>query len=172
MQTVLTEKVKTAISLFMRTDRMHKGMFSKKAKSLGVHRMAHEILRTADKEPHITQKRLAELLEVSSAAVTGAVKKLEAEGLLIRSGREGDDRVKEISLTDKGRELLYKTRISFAGIDAAMFSNFSDEELSSFISCLEKLQSNLSAMDNKLIEIPQISEKDVKAIRGFGKEAK
>lgn len=172
MQTLLSENVKMAISLFMRTDRMHKGLFSKMAKSLGVHRMAREVLKTVDKEPHITQKHLAELLEISSAAVTGAVKKLEAEGLLQRSTREGDDRVKEISLTDRGRELLYKTRISFAGIDAAMFSNFSQEELAGFISCLEKLQNNLSAIENDLIEIPKISESDIKAIRGFGKDVK
>ncbi len=172
MQTVLTDKVKIAISLFMRTDRMHKGMFGKMARSLGVRRMACDVLKAVDKEPHITQKRLAELLEISSAAVTGAVKKLEAEGLLQRSAREGDDRVKEISLTDEGRELLSKTRMSFAGIDAAMFSNFSDEELSGFISCLEKLQSNLSAIENKLIEIPKVTENDVKAIRGYGKEVK
>jgi DNA-binding MarR family transcriptional regulator len=89
-----------------------------------------------------SQKELADHLDISPAAVTGAIKKIEADGYIERKqGR--DNRYYELMITDKGRELVKKTKNIFCEADASMFVGFTDEELDIYISCLEKLQANI-----------------------------
>ena len=54
-----------------------------------------------------------------------------------------DTRYNELKITEKGRALVNLTREIFSAADAAIFDGFSDEELETYISCLEKLQINI-----------------------------
>ena len=132
-----------AIEVMIKTDHMHKALIDNSVKALGIHRTQHRILMHLarhDKLP--SQKELAEHLDVSPAAITGALKKIEADGYVERTlGQE--NRYNELRITDKGRELVKKTRRIFCEIDSSMFDGFSDDELDIYISCLERLQANI-----------------------------
>ena len=89
-----------------------------------------------------SQKELAEYLDVTPAAVTCALKKIEKDGYVERTLGQ-DNRYNELSITEKGKALVIETCHIFSEADASMFDGFTDEELDTYISCLEKLQGNI-----------------------------
>lgn len=144
-----TEKLEAAIRMMMTTDRMHKQVFDKRLADIGIHRSAHIILLNIYKNDGLSsQKRLAEILGISQAAVTGALKRLETNGLIERKFGQ-DTRYNEVALTDKGRELLFSAKSMFTEVDRGLFDGFSEAELDMYVSCLEKMQSNIEKMKNE-----------------------
>ena len=136
-------KLSKAIEMMIKTDHMHKALIESRVGSLGIHRTQHRILMhlaRTDKLP--SQKELAERLDVTPAAVTCAIKKIEADGYVERA-LGSDNRFIELSITDKGRDMVKKTRKLFCETDSSIFDGFTDEELETYISCLEKLQANI-----------------------------
>ena len=136
-------RLREAIDMMIKTDRMHKCMIDCRMRSLGIHRTQHRILihlARYDKLP--SQKELAHYLDVTPAAITGALKKIEKEGYVERT-LGYDNRYNELRITEKGKDIVNRTREIFSEVDASMFENFSGEELDTYISCLEKLQANI-----------------------------
>lgn len=136
-------KLSKAIEMMIKTDHMHKALIDSRVGSLGIHRTQHRILmHLACREKLPSQKELAEHLNVTPAAVTGALKKIEKDGYVERKLGQ-DNRFNELRITEKGKELVKRTHTIFSETDSSMFEGFSDEELDTYISCLEKLQANI-----------------------------
>lgn len=136
-------KLSQAINMMIKTDHMHKSLIDSRVGALGIHRTQHRILMHLAKHDKLpSQKELAEHLNVTPAAVTGALKKMEKDGYVERTLGQ-DNRYNELRITEKGRELVIKTRRLFCEADASMFEGFTDEELDTYISCLERLQANI-----------------------------
>ena len=139
--------------LFICTDRMHKSCVDRAISKLGIHRNQHIILMYLARHGDLpSQKDLAQHLRVSSAAVAVALQKLEADGYIVRSNGEKDNRYKKIEITEKGKDTVEKSREIFHEIDTAMCSTLTDEEISVMTSCLEKMRVGLKALgegDNK-----------------------
>ena len=136
-------KLSRAINMMIKTDHMHKALIDARVGDLGIHRTQHRILmHLAIHNKLPSQKELADHLNVTPAAVTCALKKIEKDGYIARSLGH-DNRYNEISITEKGRDLVIQTKQLFSEVDASMFEGFTDEELDTYISCLEKLQANI-----------------------------
>ena len=136
-------KLSKAIEMMIKTDHMHKFLIDSRVRSLGIHRTQHRILmHLARHEKLPSQKELAEHLDVTPAAVTGALKKIEKDGYVERNLGH-DNRFNELRITEKGRDLVKRTHILFCEADSSMFEGFTDAELDTYISCLEKLQANI-----------------------------
>ena len=136
-------KLSRAIDMMIKTDHMHRALIDSRVRSLGIHRTQHRILMhlaRCGKLP--SQKDLAKHLDVTPAAVTCALKKIENDGYIERTLGH-DNRYNEIQITEKGRALVQQTRTMFSEVDESMFVGFSDDELETYISCLEKLQVNI-----------------------------
>ena len=136
-------KIFTAVNMMMQTDKMHRCLLEFKAKDFGMHITTHRVLMHLarfDKLP--SQKELADKLSITPAAVTGILKRLEAEQYIERT-LGTDNRYNEISITDKGRAVVDNTRLTFGNADRALFEDFSDEELDVYVRCLEKMQANI-----------------------------
>ncbi len=140
---MLETRLTKAVNLMVRTNHMHKSLIDSRVGSLGIHRTHHMILmHLAKREKFPSQKQLAEHLNITPAAVTGALKKLESDGYVeVTLGQ--DNRYNELRITEKGRELVEHTKRIFFEIDTDVFDGFTEEELDSYISCLEKLQANM-----------------------------
>lgn len=137
------QKREAAIDIMMMTDRMHRHILDSIGRSCGMNRTQHFILATLIRHGTCpTQKELAEHQSVSPAAVTGALKKLEAEGF-VRRTVGADNRNNEITVTDKGREELERNRQAFRAADRRLFHGFSEEELDTYIRLLLKMQENM-----------------------------
>ncbi len=139
------QKKDDIIKLFLLAARSHHHTFEREVRQFGVHRSQHKILMFLSRrdECATTQKDIAAHFEISAAAVAVSVRKLEAEGLIKRITDEHDNRANNITLTNKGTEVVDKTKDIISRIDEAMFQNFDEEEITLFSSYLSKLCDNI-----------------------------
>lgn len=137
------EKLQAAIRMMITTDRMHKRLFDTKLCDLGIHRSAHMILINIHKNGGIgSQKQLANIVGITPAAVTGALKTLEKKGYITRTlGR--DTRYNEVNVTEAGALLLASAKSMFTEVDETLFEGFTEGEFDMYISCLNKMQNNI-----------------------------
>ena len=137
------DKIFVAVNMMMQTDKMHRSLFEAKVKEFGMHLTSHRaLMHLARCERIPSQKELAERLSITPAAVTGVLKRLESDKYIERT-LGADNRFNEITITQKGRDMVEATRSTFGSADRALFESFSDEELESYIHCLEKMQENI-----------------------------
>ena len=129
------DKFKQCMHLFMKCNRLHHALVETKVSALGLHRSQHSMLLTINFNGNISQKELAKRMEISPAAVTVTLKKLEAQGFIERAQSEDDSRVNNITVTEKGRDIICQT--------GAIFDEVSEEELEEFLSYLRRVSSNL-----------------------------
>ena len=136
-------KIFTAVNIMMQTEKMHRTLLESKVKTFGMHITSHRVLMHLAKcDKLFSQKELAERLSITPAAVTGILQRLESEEYIERN-LGTDNRFNEITITDKGREMVNVTRAAFGSADRALFEDFSEEELDVYIACLEKVQANI-----------------------------
>jgi DNA-binding MarR family transcriptional regulator len=146
------KKLERAIELMMHTRHYHKNLFESKLRATGLYGTQHRILmHLACKCKLQSQKELAEHLQITPAAITGAIKKLEADGYIARTLGH-DNRFNEIEITEKGRVVVEKSKEIFRTTDRLAFDGFSDEELDMYIRCLEKLETNIKNHQSKYME--------------------
>ncbi len=137
------KKLEAAVDMMIKTDRMHRCLIDSKVHDIGIHRTQHRILMHLARRGSLpSQKELADHLDITPAAVTGALKKIEQDGYIERTLGH-DNRFNEIKITEKGRELVERTRKIFTSTDKSLFEGFSEEELDTYIGFLEKMQNNM-----------------------------
>ncbi len=130
---------------FIKTDRLHHRLLDKNVSKVGLHRCQHGVLlHLLHSKDAPTQKELANALDISSAAMTKVLKRLEEDGYISRIAQENDLRCLKISLTEKGKSILKQSRALVEEVDKNMFNGFSEEELCAFYGCLNKIYLNLT----------------------------
>ena len=143
-------KIQSAIHTYISTDIMHRRAIERWATGAGMHRSQHRMLMYLSKcETTPSQKDLAKHFDISPAAVTVTLQKLEGDGYIERSkcAIGGDSRLNEIKITALGREACTQSLKYFRHVDAETFRDFSDEELDIFIAFLERMQENLKSIE-------------------------
>ncbi|MBQ3017268.1 MAG: MarR family transcriptional regulator [Clostridia bacterium] len=130
-------------------NRMHKRAIETVVDDIGIHRSKHQVLmKLAKRETVRSQKEIAEELGITQAAMTVSLSKLERDGLIARTTGK-DNRYNEISITEKGREIVEKSREYFTVIDRKTLAGLTQEELSCLSVCFEKIQNNLKELTKK-----------------------
>ena len=139
-------KYKDLVVLFLQTGRLHRKLAERRAANMDLQPSQHRMLMYLSKtEAAPSQCKIAKKFEISPAAVSNTLKKLEKMGYIEKTSLsdDGDGRVNEIKITEKGKNEANDTREYFSCIDKAMFQNFSDEELETLSKLLEKACDNL-----------------------------
>lgn len=135
---------KRAIRLFNSADRLHRAAAERAMQESGLHRSQHLIMMyIASCENPPTQTDIAHAFEVSSAAITVSLQKLERHGLITRTQQEGNARANRIRLTPLGDSLLARSKEYYAAVDECMCRDVPDEDLESLIRILNQMQDNL-----------------------------
>ena len=142
-------KLTEATELMIRVGKLHRGMVEQLTRSIGMHRTQHRILMHLAREGALpSQKELAERLNITPAAVTVALKKIEQDGYIERTLGQ-DTRYNELKITEKGRSLVTLTRELFRTADTAMFEGFTAEELDTYVAYLQRMQANIQRRTEK-----------------------
>ena len=137
-------KQRKAVNLLINADRMHRSAIEAKTEKLGIHRSQHlALLTVALEEGKQNQITIAEQLQISPAAVSVTMKKLEKGGFIDRCDTETDARQKRLTLTEKGKKTVAETRVLFDQVDDMMCEGISGEELDTFCAVLSKMIENL-----------------------------
>ncbi len=127
--------------------RMHHTLAERRVGELGIHRAQHMLLmHLARNDAPLSQRALAEHMEISTAAVAVALKKLEASGYIHRASCRQDTRANDTHITERGLRIVAESRAAFDEIDAAMFAGISSEDLALCLSVMQKIEENLKQM--------------------------
>ncbi len=137
-------KRREAVGLLITADRLHRSAVESRVEKLGIHRSQHiALLAVAREEGKQNQITIAEQLQISPAAVSVTMKKLEKGGFIDRCDTETDARQKKLTLTEKGKKTVAETRVLFDQVDDMMCGGISDEEMKIFCDVLSKMIENL-----------------------------
>ncbi len=106
-------------------------------------------LRLIDQSDCKTLSDLAALLDVSNAAASKMVDRLDRRGLIVRRQGKEDRRETELSLTDLGRRLLERYENLKTDMLARTFREFPPEELRRTASLLARLSATILNQSRK-----------------------
>lgn len=129
---------------YMKIMKMHRCILDEQGKQTGVYRSQHQILMMLSEHSNVSQKEIAKLLYVSTATIAVSVKKLEKAGYITRIVDKEDNRMNQLCLTQKGKDMVGKSREYFHNVEIKMFQGFSDEDLNCMGQVLDRIYENLS----------------------------
>lgn len=116
----------------------------------GVYQAQHRLLIEVFQNPSASQNDLARSMEVSPATIAVALKKLEKGGYIHREMDEGDNRFNKITLTEKGNRVVEQSRKIFETTNQKVFEGFTEDEKSVLLTLLQKLNHNLTKMEDEI----------------------
>ena len=91
----------------------------------------------------LTHSEVADKLNISPAAATKVIKRLEEQGFLQRMSDEKDERLSRVFIQDKGRALVGGLQAIFVKFNEQTFQDFSEEEMDQFEDYLVRILYNL-----------------------------
>lgn len=97
------------------------------------------ILRLLAHSSGISQRELAEQLNMHASRLVGVVDEMESLGLIVREGNTGDRRTYSLQLTPKGREALAQISKVAVQHNAALYAALSIEERETLTSLLQRV---------------------------------
>ncbi|WP_246579101.1 MarR family winged helix-turn-helix transcriptional regulator [Alkaliphilus flagellatus] len=118
--------------------------FSERVIKLGVTRVQWIALYYLGKEEFISQKELAEKMNIKESSVARLLDRMERDGLVERVKNENDKRVTNLRLTDKGKQYRIKLLPEGEEFEKLLYKNISDEEMKIFTMVLSKMVSNIN----------------------------
>ena len=120
-------------------------------KDMGLHRSMHIMLyHIAKCDAPPSQKDLAQILNISPAAVAATIERLDAEGYIEKTVLNTDRRTNLISVSEKGHTALNMVSGILGKTDEEIFAGLSDEEIDAFIKTLDTIIGNIKAIkENK-----------------------
>lgn len=134
-----------AIHMFRRTDGTLRRCLEQRVEHTGVYPTQHRLLMELGGKPGISQVELAEKFDVSAAAITVSLKKLEKGGYISRLVNRADNRSNQVSVTEKGNQVIQQSIQLFQDMDRCFFEGFSDEEVLLFMDFMDRAYRNMAA---------------------------
>ena len=124
--------------------RILRNHFDRQVASLGVTRSQWQMIVVAARSPGVTQRAIAEALEISEASAGRLIDRLCADGMLERRERDDDRRARAVYVTPKAEPLLQRLgKIAKDGEDQ-LYRNFSADELDQLQDFLRRLYHNVT----------------------------
>lgn len=99
----------------------------------------HITLHYIRMQTHCTSSDLAQLFHVNKSAITALINRLEEKGLINRERDKEDRRLVHLSLTEKGEAVYKACNEKIQAVVEGFISQFSDEEIETFMKTYEKL---------------------------------
>ena len=106
-----------------------------------------QALRIVAKNGAVFMREISDEMFVTPANITGIIDRLEARGLVERSGRSEDRRTTNIELTPKGRALLERVEERYGRFMKNALRVFTQEEQKTFRGFLVKLQEGMTMVE-------------------------
>ena len=124
--------------------RMLRNNFDRQVVNLNVTRSQWAMIAVVSRVPGATQRTIAEALEMSEASAGRLIDRLCADGLLERRDRHDDRRARAVYLTPAAGPLLEQLASIARASEQRMFKGFSEEELETLGSLLNRIYDNVS----------------------------
>ncbi|HEX3510913.1 MAG TPA: MarR family transcriptional regulator [Solirubrobacteraceae bacterium] len=113
----------------------------------GLHPRHFGVLSIVAAKPGLSQQQLHEHTGIDPSSMVAVIDELEVRGLVARTPRRDDRRVRAIVLTDEGKQTLARVRKLAGTLQREMFGALSAEELRTLHGLLQKL-ANVDASES------------------------
>lgn len=137
------------IGTMIRNNIMHRRIMDRNLDTLEIHHGQHRILMELAKAKSDSQKDIAEKMNISTATIAVAVKKLEKGGFIEKIMDPSDNRTNNIIITKKGRDIVEKSHRIFESVDKKVLKDFTEEEQEAFMSFLQRINKNLNDIERE-----------------------
>jgi MarR family transcriptional regulator, lower aerobic nicotinate degradation pathway regulator len=115
------------------------GIFLQETQPFGVTPVQYAALQTVGNQPGIDQRTLARTIAQDTSTTAGVVDRLEARGLLQRRPAPGDRRVRQLTLTPEGAELLGQLVPAMLRAQELILAPLSASQRNTFLRLLDRL---------------------------------
>lgn len=122
------------------------GIFHQETQNLDVTPVQYAILQMVYNQPGTDQRTLARNIALDTSTTAGAVDRLETRGLLARNAAPGDRRVRLLTLTPEGEQLLADTIPRMARAQELILAPLSQAQRSDFMQLLSLLVTENNAL--------------------------
>lgn len=129
--------------LLANNSRLQASRLDQLLESIGLYRGQAFLLVLLSEGDGLTHGEIARELQISPAAATKVIKRLEELCYLQRRPDPGDERLSRVYLLDEGRAALTYIRASFRSMNQAILEGFSHEEEQALRSFLLRIRLNL-----------------------------
>ena len=144
----MDELTKKATQLLRIRDHEHRRIITQIVQQCtGISHSQHLLLMQLHFHSFKSQKELASHLNISPAAVTMSLKKLETEGYVEKNINPKDTRFNFVTLTPKGKHVVTYSMELFQAIDNTIFTGFSQEEIEALSGYIERITKNLKQIE-------------------------
>ena len=132
-----------AVSLLDRLHLVRRMKLYEAANKIGVYYGQMPVLSFVMENDSCTQKQIANDILVTPASIATSIKRMQKSGLITKRIDDENLRNNRISVTAKGRKLVYDWEKEMAKLDEKQFDGFTDEEIATYIKLTEKVLENL-----------------------------
>ncbi len=123
--------------------RVHFRLLRNKFEEFTIHPGQLPMLMMLWKWEGITQRQIADKLDLRPATVAIMLQRMEKANLICRMQDKKDRRIQRVFLTEYGKVLMKRIREEFETTEAKAFEGFSEEELRTLGSFLDRMLNNL-----------------------------
>ena len=125
--------------LIRRLHQIHLAMFAEECAAFGVTPVQFSIMSVAAAQPGLEQTRLGHEVGVDRATLANVVARNQARALLIRTPSQTDRRLKHVSLTQEGLDLLARIEAPARRAHVRTIEALPEDEREAFLRALAKL---------------------------------
>ncbi|WP_041075843.1 MarR family winged helix-turn-helix transcriptional regulator [Thermotoga caldifontis] len=128
---------------FFMIQRLQFKILHKELEKHGIHPGQPPMLMIVAKHEGVTQKRIAEELNVKPATVAIMLRRMERAGLIRREQDENDKRLQRVYLTEKGKLYCDFLKEHLKSVETVIVKGFTDAEKNQLESFLRRIIANL-----------------------------
>ncbi|GFN36649.1 MarR family winged helix-turn-helix transcriptional regulator [Tepidimicrobium xylanilyticum] len=141
---------KEIIHLLISFAMKHRKIMQYYLEETGVYHAQHRLLMEISHTQNVSQKDIASSMGISAATIAVSLKKLEKGGYIKKEIDEGDNRLNQITITEKGKKVVEQSKQIFDSTDQKVFGGFTEEEKFTLFTLLQKLEANLIRMEDEI----------------------
>lgn len=134
-----------AIRLFGELLKNYHIIVNKELNKYGLYKGQPFILKCLKEHPSMTQKELAEKMNVTKSTIGASIRRMEKMGFLKRSQDPKDSRCNRITITEKGSKALKDCQKNMNKIIEALYSKIPEKEEEVVVDVLKKLLEGLNS---------------------------
>lgn len=122
--------------------------FSEFTQDIPLDRYHYVLILVEQNQEKLTQKALAEMLQIDKSFMANMINYLTENGFVYRETNIEDRREQLIKLTDKAKKMIPSISKSIEELNSKAFYNLSDEKVKTFFEIIDTLQNNLNLISN------------------------
>jgi DNA-binding MarR family transcriptional regulator len=121
-------------------------VFMEEKQGFGIAQMQYEALQTVGREPRIDQRMLARTIGFDMSTIGSVIDRRESRGLLLRKAHPEDRRVRLLTITPDGQQLLDEVEPSVMRAQERMLQPLAPEQRPMFMDMLRTLVRGSNAL--------------------------